>query len=77
MFLQIILDNLPTILTIIVGSALVWKHIDKALKLMKELQELFTVVLGALADKKLTKKEIDNIVKESKDVGQALKTLFK
>ncbi len=40
-------------------------------KLMGEIKELFAVIETALEDKKITKEELSQIVKEAKDVKDA------
>ena len=39
---------------------------------LKEVKELYMVIKGALADGKITKKELDSIFKEAKDVADVV-----
>ncbi|MFH2026775.1 MAG: hypothetical protein ABIK30_13340 [bacterium] len=69
--------NIPQIITAVVGIGAVWLVLSKALSVLKEISELLSAVVMAFADKKLTKEEIDTIVKEAKDVPLAIKALIK
>lgn len=69
--------NIPQVLTAVVGIGAVWFIMSKALKVLKEITELLNAIVVAFADKKLTKEEIDTIVKEAKDVPLAVKALIK
>ena len=69
--------NIPQLLTAAVGIGAVWFIMSKALKVLKEITELLNAIVVAFADKKLTKDEIDTIVKEAKDVPLAVKALIR
>ncbi|MFH2137436.1 MAG: hypothetical protein ABII88_02870 [Candidatus Omnitrophota bacterium] len=69
--------NIPQIITAVVGIGAVWLVLSKALSVLKEISELLSAIVMAFADKKLTKEEIDTIVKEAKDVPLAIKALIK
>ena len=69
--------NIPQVLTTVVGIGAVWMILSKALKVLKEITELLNAIVVAFADKKLTKVEIDTIVKEAKDVPLAVKALIR
>lgn len=69
--------NIPQLVTAVVGIGAVWMILSKALNVLKEINELLSAIVVALADKKLTKAEIDTIVKEAKDVPLAIKTLIR
>ena len=69
--------NVPQLLTAVVGIGAVWFILSKALKVLKEITELLNAIVVAFADKKLTKDEIDTIVKEAKDVPLAVKALIR
>ena len=69
--------NIPQLLTAVVGIGAVWFILSKAVKVLKEISELLNAIVVAFADKKLTKDEIDTIVKEAKDVPLAVKTLIR
>ncbi|GEM_PF-3309550 len=69
--------NIPQLLTAVVGIGAVWFIMSKALNVLKEITELLNAIVVAFADKKLTKDEIDTIVKEAKDVPLAVKALIR
>ena len=69
--------NIPQILTAVVGIGAIWLVLSKALKVLQEISELLNAIVVAFADKKLTKDEIDTIVKEAKDVPLAIKAIMK
>lgn len=69
--------NIPQIITAVVGIGAVWLVLSKALNVLKEISELLNAIVVAFADKKLTKDEVDVIVKEAKDVPLAVKALIK
>ena len=70
-------SNVAQLITMVVGISIVGILFSKALKLFKEISELLQAIVVAFADKKLTKKELDIIVKEAKDVPLAIKALLK
>ena len=69
--------NIPQLLTAIVGIGAVWVILSKAMNILKEITELLNAIVVAFADKKLTKDEIDTIVKEAKDIPLAVKSLIR
>jgi hypothetical protein len=69
--------HIPQLLPAVVGIGAVWFILSKALKVLKEITELLNAIVVAFADKKLTKDEIDTIVKEAKDVPLAVKALIR
>lgn len=73
---EVILSNLPQILTAVIAIGFIWKYGSKALAVIKELEELLAAILLAAADKKFTQEELDKIVKEAKDVPDAVKKLL-
>lgn len=73
---DVVLNNLPAILTAAIGLALVWKYVGSALAIVKELQELLKAVIVALADRKLSQEEIDTIIAEGGDLIAAIKELL-
>ena len=75
--MEYVKGNVPQIITAVVGIGAVWLMLSKALSVLKEISELLSAVVMAFADKKLTKEEIDMIVKEAKDVPLAVKALIK
>ena len=64
-------------LTALIGIGAVWVILSKATKVLKEISELLNAIVVAFADKKLTKDEIDTIVKEAKDIPLAVKALIR
>ncbi|MFH1776322.1 MAG: hypothetical protein ABH952_02000 [Candidatus Omnitrophota bacterium] len=68
--------NIPQILTAVVGIGAVWLVLSKALNVLQEISELLTAIVVAFADKKLTKDEIETIVKEAKDIPLAVKAII-
>ena len=69
--------NIPQLLTAVVGIGAVWVVLSKAVKVLKEISELLNAIVVAFADKKLTKDEIETIMKEAKDVPLAVKAIIK
>ena len=69
-------SNIPQIITAVVGIGAVGAILVKASKVLKEISELLSAIVVALADKKLTKEEIDTIVKEAKDIPVVVKALI-
>jgi len=69
--------NIPQLLTAVVGIGAVWVILSKAVKVLKEISELLNAIVVAFADKKLTKDEIETIMKEAKDVPLAVKAIIK
>lgn len=77
MFEWIITNNLPQIITAVIAIAVVWKYLSKILPILKEVCDLLHVVVIAFEDKKLTKEEFDNIIKEAKEIPAAIKDALK
>lgn len=74
---DILLQNLPQILTAVLAIGIVWKYLGKVLVILKEISEALVAITTALADKTITKDEMDTIVKEMKDIPKAIKDAFK
>jgi len=55
----------------------VWNYASKILAVVKEVADLLNAVLVAMADQKLTKEEIDLIIKEAKEIPAVIKNLLK
>ena len=72
-----LLGNVPQLMTAVIGIGAVWAILAKATKVLKEVSELLNAIVIALSDKKLTKEEVDTIVKEAKDIPLAVKALIK
>lgn len=68
--------NLPQLITAGIGIGVVWSVLSKILKILKEISELFKAVIVAFSDKKLTKDEIQTIIKEANDVKAIAQTLI-
>ena len=77
LILDYVMGNIPQLLTAGVGIGAVWFILSKALKVLKEISEFLNAVLVAFADKKLTKDEIETIMKEAKDIPLAIKAIIK
>jgi len=89
--MDIIWNNLPTIIGLVLGIGVVWLRVQKLLVVAKETRELFAAaalalltICEAVEDKNLTKEEIAAIkekssivAKEAKDIIPALKDLLK
>ncbi len=75
--MDVLLNNLPTLLGVLLGVGVIWKYVSKIIVILLEVKELLDVLLAALSDKKLTKEEVDQIVKEARDIPEALKNIFK
>ena len=73
---EYLLGNLPQLITAVIGIGAVWAILAKATKVLKEISELLSAIVVALSDKKLTKDEIDTIVKEAKDIPVVVKALI-
>ena len=69
--------NIAQLLTAVVGIGAVWVILSKAVKVLKEISELLNAIVVAFADKKLTKDEIETIMKEAKDIPLAVKAIIK
>jgi hypothetical protein len=76
MFEQII-GFLPNILSFALGVGGVMVIIKKYYRPAKEVGELLVTVAGAIEDGKVTKEELDQIVKEAKDIPEAIKAVSK
>jgi hypothetical protein len=75
--MDILISNLPAILTLILGIAVIWSRISKVLVVLKETQEFLGVAAAALSDQRLSQDELDAMAKEARDVYVALKQLLK
>ena len=62
-------------LTVILGK--IGKIVEQGAKVAKETEEFHLVLAEALADGNVDNEEINRIVKEAKDIGQAAKKLWK
>lgn len=66
--MEFILDNIEVISGFILSLGFLSGWLIKVKSAVKELAELLTVVSQALSDGKLTKDEVNLIIKESKDI---------
>lgn len=71
--LQFLLDNIEIISSFILGIGALSPFLMKAKKITKELGDILVTISKALEDKKLTKEEIQSIVKEFKDIIEVFK----
>lgn len=75
--LQFLMDNLGTLTTSVLSVGVVWIFVAKSSKVLKEVADLLTAVVVALADKRLTKEEVETIIEEAKDIPLAFKMAIK
>lgn len=74
--IEIITDNIPAIITAIATIGIVRNYMRKLLVLNKEVMELQSVIVKALADDKITKEELAAIKKEAADIPGAIKSVI-
>lgn len=74
--LDVIIGNLPSLITALIAISFLWKYGSKALKLINEIQELLVAIVVAFADRKLTQEELDKIVKEARDIPEAIREML-
>jgi hypothetical protein len=70
---QIIFTALP----ILLGIGFIWARIEKVMKALTELADVISVINASLADKALSKEEVEAIKKEINDAITAFKQIFK
>ena len=75
MDLSFILDFIPEIVSLLLGVGGVMVYVRKYYKPVKEVAELLLVVGAAVEDGKVTKAELDLIIKEAKDIPEAVKAV--
>lgn len=73
LIVKLLVSNIPLVVTGLLGLAVVWRYAKHVLSIMKETQEFLMAAVVALSDRKLTKKEMDNLIKEGEDVIDAFK----
>lgn len=71
---SIIVNNLPFIITMLLGLGMFWRYAKKGIAVLKELVELLNAVTDALEDRKITAAELKNIRKEAHDILIALQS---
>lgn len=62
----------PTLITVVLGYFAIS---GKVSRVGKEVAELLNVLSTAVADSKLTRKELEDIIREAKDIPEALKSI--
>ncbi|MDD5381872.1 MAG: hypothetical protein PHG53_09600 [Phycisphaerae bacterium] len=72
-----IISNLPALLGALLAIGVVWAYASKILVVVKEVADLLNAILVALADRNLTKEEINTIIEEAKHIPIAIKGLLK
>ncbi len=72
---RILLDNLPLIITFVMGLGFIRKYLVNGVKVLKELVDLLAVVSRALEDSKITKAELQEIKKEAHDIHAVLTSI--
>jgi len=70
--IDMLIENLPAILTALAAVGFVRAYMKKILTLVTEVKELEAAIVKAMEDKKLTEEELQNIMKEAKDIPGAL-----
>jgi len=80
--MEIIVNALPAVITSLIAISIVWKYGMKAMRLITEVKELLTAILIAFtADEdgqvRLTREELDTIIKEAKDIPAAIASVIK
>lgn len=65
---EVLIGNLPELITMLIGIAVIWKIGSKAIAIVKEVAEFLQALISALADQKITQEELDEIKKELKDI---------
>ena len=72
-----IMTLLTTIGTFLLGMGSVLVYVKKYFMPAKEVGELLLAIYDAISDGKITKEEIDKIIREAKDIPAAIKNLKK
>lgn len=63
--------------SLLLGVSVVWGRVEKVLAALRELSEVFTVIVRSLDDKKLTEEELTQIKKEAREAIAAFKAVVK
>lgn len=71
---DLLLTLVPVVLTILIGYLGI---ATKMKSVSKEIGELFIAIMTALEDGKISREEVEQIIKEAKDIPEALKQLKK
>lgn len=72
-----LLDNVSVITGLLLGIGVVGFYGSKVLVVLKETVELLQVTIDKFADSELTKDELKEIIKEAKDVVEAVRDVTK
>lgn len=67
-----IINNLPAIATALIALGIVRSYMKKLLALNKEVMELQSAIVEAMEDDKITKEELEDIIKEAQDIPKAV-----
>lgn len=71
-----LIENIPAFLTFLATVGILRSYMKKLLKLNKEIMDLQTVIVRALADDEITKDEIAAIKKEAADIPAAIRSVI-
>jgi len=74
---ETVTNNLPQIIAALLAVGVIWKYLSKIMKVAKEIEELLAVLRESLADGKITQSELTRIVKEAKDIPDAIREATK
>lgn len=72
-----LLDNISVITGLLLSIGVITFYGGRILTVLKETAELLQVLISAFADSKLTKEEVNAIIKEAKEVVAAVKDVAK
>lgn len=67
-----LIENLPAILGAVATIGIVRSYMRKLLALNKEVMELQSAIVKAMEDDKITKEELEEIMKEARDIPKAV-----
>ncbi len=74
--IDILMENLPAIITAIATIGIVRSYMKKLLTLNKEIMDLQYVIAKAMADDKITSEELEAIKKEAADIPGAIQNVI-
>ena len=66
-----------SVISMVLGIGIVSVYVGKLVNLLKQVADVFSTIQVALEDNTVTKKEVELIVKESKEVVDAVKAFGK
>ena len=67
-----LMENLPAIATALAALGIVRAYMRRILSVVTEVKELEAAIVKAMEDKKLTEEELQNIMKEARDIPGAV-----